>query len=593
MLYRFPARRGHMRHILPCIMMLILLSTGASAATTGCVECHGSEEKMKSSGFPHFIVSATEVAEQSLHRSASCHDCHLGNPEAKSREDAHKGMVSLLPVQKKGLVPSTAPRKTALGYGTSPSNRLYISTIKDGKETKDGTVATVQWHDKRRDTLAADFTTLKNSCGRCHARQFEEFSRSAMGAMAKQSSYKGWTDPARGPHNCGPWFDGNLEMMQANTTLPIPKDGHAVNQKVCNTCHTGCLDCHYDPHPKSPKNRALGSHTFVKSPTPMSCYGNGRANLCHAGPEDNRRGAGYYGASFSVPEGNEPDIHQKAAIGCLDCHDSSRNDKKLGHGVVKRQASESCVRCHRAAVEGHAASAHKKLTCEACHIQKVAGYQATYWGPGRQAGTATPFFKYKGYQGIMELPILIKDQKGRWIPVKPYPMAVMNQKEAPWKPGLHWRYPSSLPVSGRTDDAWAFTGLHGGMPSNNKALTWIQMDRLSHKLGKARSCDSCHADPSGSQIQKVKWTYEGPGAEPFSGSHLVTASLKGLKIGDIRSDEELAGENGYQLSALAPWKWLDVWEVAGDFSLPVPRDPAAYRKYKADMKLARSGRLIH
>jgi hypothetical protein len=414
-----------------------------------------------------------------------------------------------------------------------------------------------------------------------------------MGGMAKQSSYKGWTDPARGPHNCGPWFDGNYEVMQANTTLPIPKDGHAVNQKVCNTCHTGCLDCHYDPKPKNPKNRALGSHTFVKSPTPLSCYGNGRANLCHAGPEDNRRGAGYFGGSFSVPEGNEPDIHQKAGIGCLDCHDSSRNNKSLGHGAIKRQAGESCARCHKVAVDAHASSIHKKLTCEACHIQKVAGYQATYWGPGKQAGTATPFFKYKGYQGIMAQPILIKDQKGRWIPVKPYPMAVMNQKEAPWKQGLHWRYPAGLPDMQRTDDAWAFTGLHGGLPDNNKALTWIQMDRLSHKLGKARSCDSCHADVGGSQIQKVAWSYDGPGAEPFNGSHTVVASRSSLKIKDIRATEEIVADKGFVLSALAPWKYLDVWEVSGDFSIPVPQDRAAYKKLIADPKLARSGHLIH
>lgn len=582
-----------MRQILPYIIFVILLATKSIAAATGCVECHGSMEKMKAAGFPHFTVTAREVAEQSGHRSASCHDCHMGNPAAQSREDAHRGMVSLLPVQKKGLSPSSGPRKTPLGYGINPANRLYISAMKDGKEIKDGTIATVQWHDKRRDNLAADFATLKNSCGRCHARQFEEFSRSAMGAVAKQSGYKGWTDSARGPHNCGPWFDGNFEVMQANSAIPIPKDAHALNQKVCNTCHTGCLDCHYDPQPGNPQNRALGSHTFVKSPTPMSCYGNGRANLCHAGPEDNRRGAGYYGGSFSVPEGNEPDIHQKAGIGCLDCHDSSANNKRLGHGVVKRQAGESCAKCHSDLVASHSLSIHKKLTCEACHIQRVAGYQGTYWGPGRLAGKETPFFKYKGYQGIMEQPILIKNQKGRWIPVKPFPMAAMNQKEAPWEPGLHWRYPADLPDLARTDDAWAFTGLHGGLPSNNKALTWIQMDKLSHKLGKARSCDSCHSDPSGSQVQKVKWSYEGPGAEPFSGNHTVTASATGLKISDIRSAEPIVPEKGYQLSALAPWKWLDVWEVSGDFSIPVPSDPAAYNRYKADMKLARTGRLIH
>jgi len=83
---------------------------------------------------------------------------------------------------------------------------------------------------------------------------------------------------------------------------------------------------------------------------------------------------------------------------------------------------------------------HKKLSCEACHVSNVAGYQATFWGPGVLAGTETPDYKYNGQYGSMKEPILIKDQAGRWIPVKPFPMAVLNQKAADLKPGLHWRY---------------------------------------------------------------------------------------------------------------------------------------------------------
>lgn len=579
-------------------LLFVLLTLAAPAAAAppenGCRSCHESPQRMKELGFPHFTVTSHEVRAQTRHSTADCQHCHLGNPQAGTKEAAHKGLARLLVVRKKGLTTDLSPRNEPLAYGSNPANRLYIATEKDGQKTRDAAVATIQWQDKRADNLALDFEGLKNTCGSCHAKQFDEFLKSPMGAMAKQSQYAGWTDPKRGPHNCGPWFEGNYDRMQANTGVPIPKAGHAVNQKVCNSCHTGCLDCHFNPQPKDPKNLAAGSHSFAKTPPSPSCYGNGRANLCHAGPEDNRRGAGYYGGPFSIPEGNEPDVHVKATVGCLDCHDSSKNDKRLTHGVVKRQAQASCVRCHSRQVAAHDSSQHKSLTCEACHIQQVAGYQATYWGPGKLAGVDTPFFKYKGYQGVLSQPILIKDQRGRWIPVKPYPMAVMNQKEAPFKLGLYWRYPDTLPDELRTDDAWAFTGLHGGMVGNNKALTWIQMEKLSHKLGKARSCDSCHGEQlNGTQMQKAAWTYDGPGAEPFKGSHSVVASKNSLKIMDIQAHERLTVEPGFALSSLAPWAYLDVWEVSGDFSIPVPRDKAAYANQAADYRKAKAQKIIH
>lgn len=579
---------------LPVVLFALIAPAQAETTMSSCRLCHENPQRMQELGFPHFTVSSQEVQAQTRHSATDCQDCHLGNPQAPGTEEAHKGLARLLVIRKKGLTSDRSPRNTALAYGSNPANKLYISTGKDGQQTRDASVATLQWQDKRADSLAFDTATAEKTCGVCHPKELKEFSKSPMGAMSKQSQYAGWTDPQRGPHNCGPWFEGNLDKMQANTAIPISPTGHVVNQKVCNTCHTGCLDCHFTPQPKNAKNPAIGSHTFTKTPPSPSCYGNGRANLCHAGPEDNRRGAGIYGGPFSIPEGNEPDVHVRAKVGCLDCHDSSQSDKRLAHGVVKRQAQGSCVRCHQQAVAGHAASLHKNLTCEACHIQQVAGYQATYWGPGKLAGIDTPFFKYKGYQGIMPQPILIKDQRGRWIPVKPYPMAALNQREAPFKPGLYWRYPIDLPDHQRTDDAWAFTGLHGGLVGNNKAMTWIQLDKLSHKLGKARSCDSCHADLlTGTQVQKVTWNYDGPGAEPFTGSHTVAASRNSLKIKDIQAHERVVIEKGFAMSALAPWAYLDVWEVSGDFSIPVPHDKAHYSALKGDPKQAKAKKIIH
>lgn len=577
-------------HLIPLVMSVVL-STSAYAADS-CRDCHENSQKMAALGYGRFVVTQQEVEAQSR-MPAGCSGCHLGDSQANEKDAAHQGMARLLVVRKKGLTADTSPRKYPLEFSADQTNRVYAVTERDGVKTKDSSVAALSWHDKRTDTLTQNFEVMKKTCGACHAKEFAEFSKSTMGTNGKQSQYKGWNSPQRGPHNCGPWFEGAYDQMQANTTVPIDKKSHVINQKVCNTCHVGCLDCHYNPMPKSATDSSMGSHTFAKTPPVLSCYGNGRTSICHAGPEDRRRGAGYFGGSFSFPEGNEPDIHLKVKVGCLDCHDNSKSDKKLGHGMIRRQASNSCKRCHSQAVKSHAVSLHKNLSCEACHIQNVAGYQGTYWGPGTVAGTATPYYKYKAYYGTMAEPILIKDQRGRWIPVKPFPMAVMNQKSSPYKAGLYWRFPATLPDLQRTDDAWAYVGLFGGLPENNKALLWIQMDKMSHKLGKSRGCDSCHADLHGTQRQQVKWDYSDPGALPFDGSHTVVADRKGLSIRDMRS-EKIEPDEGVAISAFAPWIYLKkAWKVAGDFSLPIIRDRKKYDRIRVSTETARAAGALH
>lgn len=573
------------------LMMSAIFSANGYAADS-CRDCHENSRKMASLGYAAFAVTQKEVEAESR-MPAGCSECHLGNPEASDRDAAHQGMARLLVVRKKGLTADASPRKYPLEFGTNQMNRLYTVTEKDGKKTRDSSVAALSWHDKRADSLTQDFEIMKKSCGVCHEKEFAEFARSTMGTNGKQSQYRGWTDKQRGPHNCGPWFEGTYDQMQANTTVTMDRKSHAINQKACNSCHVGCLDCHYNPMPKSATDPSMGRHTFTKTPPALSCYGNGRTSICHAGPEDRRRGAGYFGGSFSFPEGNEPDVHLKAGVGCLDCHDSSKSDASLGHGTVRRQADSSCKRCHSEAVISHAGSLHKNLSCGACHIQRVAGYQGTYWGPGTMAGAETPYFKYKAYYGIMPEPVLLKDQKGRWIPVKPFPMAVMNLKDSPYTPGLHWRFPATLPDLQRTDDAWGYVGLFGGLPENNRALLWIQMDKMSHKLGKSRSCDSCHGDPQGVQRQPVTWEYSDPGAAPFGGSHKVVADRNGLSIREMRS-EKIEPDKGVAVSAFAPWVYLgNAWQIAGDFSLPVIRDRKAYERIKSSTEAARTAGALH
>lgn len=574
------------------VVLFCCFLPAAGWSQDSCRGCHEDLRQMTGYGYGHFTVSQREVEIQSG-MPAGCSDCHRGNPAAGDRSAAHQGMGRLKPVLKKSFAVLSSPRSYPLEFGGNQTNRIMLSVERNGKKGRNPDVTAILYQDKRSDTLSQDFSMMEKSCGTCHKKEFSEFTKSTMATNYKQSQYRGWTDKQRGPHNCGPWFEGNLERLRTNSTQPLTDKAAAIGQKSCNTCHVGCLDCHYNPQPKNPAIPSHGVHTFVKTPPAESCYGNGRGTVCHAGPEDRRRGAGYFGGSFSFPDGAAPDVHLKAKVGCLDCHESSKSNPTMGHAMIKRQAQDSCVRCHAETVRKHAVSLHRNLSCEACHITNVGGYQGTYWGPGTLAGTPTPYFKFKAYYGIMAEPFLIRNQQGRWIPVKPFPMAVMNQKDAPFTPGLHWRYPASLPDLQRTDDAWAYVGLFGGMPENNKALLWIQLDKLSHKYGTGRTCDSCHADRQGIQRQQVAWEYSDPGAFPFQGSHVVIADKNGLFIREMRS-ERIEPEAGYSLSSLAPWVYLkDKWQVKGDFSLPVIRDRSAYDTMKHAVIKGQINTVIH
>lgn len=578
--------------IVPILCFLVLAPSPVRGATDSCLACHGDAPRMQKLGYPHFTVTTTAVARQSGMKAA-CSDCHLGNPAASQRKDAHRGMGRLLIVKRKGLVATPADRKEPLKLTGSPMYRIRYRTERGGKAAFDPTVATVLYQDKRRDTLSQNYPMMEKTCGGCHPREYAGLRASTMGRNAKQSRYQSWTDPTHGPHNCGVWFDGNYERIAADTAVPFSRETAALEQRSCNGCHVGCLDCHYDPRPTDPANPGTGVHTFRRVPPPESCYGGGRGPYCHAGPEERRRGAGYFGGPFSHPEGMPADVHVGAKVGCLDCHDTHRTDPKLGHALVKRQAR--CGKCHEAVVKSHAASLHKSLSCEACHIRNVGGYQATFWGPGILAGSPTPFFKFKDYYGIMRDPILIRDQKGRWIPVKPYPMAVENQKRGlDLAPGLYWRYPASFPDLERTDDAWGYVGIVGGLPENNRAILWIQMDKLSHKYGRARDCGSCHDSPDGEQRQEVRWEFSDEGAFPFKGHHTVVANRQGLSIRGMQADEKVEPSPGYRNSAFAPWLFLpDAWRIPGDFALPPIKDRQRYDAERHDPEKARWSGTIH
>jgi hypothetical protein len=280
---------------------------------------------------------------------------------------------------------------------------------------------------------------------------------------------------------------------------------------------------------------------------------------------ERRRGDSYLGKEFSEPSGLPEDVHVGKKIECVDCHQTGPG----GMGHIERTAT--CQDCHPEVEQAMAASVHKKVTCEACHVKILGGYEMTSWGPGMIGGKPNPFKKYSLYYGPQRPPLLIKDQAGRWIPVKIWPNSVGNIKGpvAP-KPGLTFRWPK-----GETHDAYVQLGTFNVQGGNNLYVAWIQLDQVAHPLGKSRSCGSCHG--SRVQIARVTWTYfDSQGAESFTGSQKVVADKDGLRVKDIKATSKIKLVSGGKIESFAAWLRLgDIWKTGGDFSIP-KSSPAKY-----------------
>jgi hypothetical protein len=281
---------------------------------------------------------------------------------------------------------------------------------------------------------------------------------------------------------------------------------------------------------------------------------------------ERRRGDSYLGMDFSEPVGLPEDIHVSKKIGCIDCHETGPG----GMGHIDRKAS--CQDCHIEVEQAMAAGMHKNVACEACHVKILGGYEMTSWGPGMISSRPNPFKKYSLYYGPQGPPILIRDQSGRWRPVKIWPNSVGGIKETiAAKPGLTFRWPK-----GETHDAYALLGTFSFPGGNNNYLAWIQVEQVAHPLGKSRTCGSCHSQET--QVAEVTWQYfDSQGAEPFSGSQKVVADRSGLHIMDIKATSKIVPMEGGKTEYFAAWLHLgDIWKMDGDFSIP-KSDPVKYR----------------
>ncbi len=508
------------------LIFLILINLLFSASLyESCDYCHSNGTLMKNYSF--YVFSVEEVWNESrMFREGLggplCSDCHLGNATSFDEKTAHSKILTLIVVGKDKLLP--IDRSFYLEI-KNYSNKTYIYLL-NGTEY----IKTVLYHDRNRTTYGFDINIANKTCGKCHSKIVDEFSRSIMGSVRFQSLYVNFSYPA--PHDCGYWLK-NFSLIKNELSVSYTKEQAELNRRVCNQCHVSCLDCHYKPQ--------IGKHAFRRFVEPSTCYyGNGRG-ICHSGAEEFRRGGSYFKGYFT----NKSDIHADIGLSCLDCHIF------MNHNIERKAY---CKDCHKNVEKKIKRSVHRNLSCEACHIStELGGYQIVVWGPGLYWNMSTPLTKHK-YFGKMNTTLLIKNMEGTWIPVKPIPHFVLNIKEKIEKTGLKFRI-----VEGRnfSNDAYIVFGTF--RIGNTSVVAWLHMDKVSHGMGKGKNCTSCHAD--GSQLILSKWWFKDEGFL-MKGRTVIVANSTGIYV------SILGNASPESLYSYAPWMEIQNLSSMGSYALP-------------------------
>ncbi len=590
------------------MMLLLTVVTGAWGfdAASQCVICHGDKAKMRSFGSEAMYLDPARVDAEVGMKGATCVDCHLGDGLQGDKDASHKGLLRPFLIGVGPKLKGEAISRDAAGamQPLVPRGNGMESMIPKGDPKKLEAagvkkIAGIEWHDRDPETMAYSPKIAVQTCGRCHAKEVADYNKSAKGLLKHQRAYRSWAEQLPGPQNCGMWFGQNQEKLAKETTVPYSAVQNAASDRSCNMCHASCNDCHYKPL------AGKGSHSFGQPDTP-SCYGGGRASICHAGPMDRRRGAGFVRGDYSFPNNLPQGAHVKAGLQCTDCHKPVNH--QFGH-LSADDARGSCTTCHSEIVEAVKSSSHANVDCTACHVTVSGAYQYTFWGPGNTLGVETPYGKHKEYYGTRDLPTIIKNASGRWIGVKPYPMAVLNQTLELGPSGLLFRSIPKRSIPGNTkigepeffdvsrsvtdvNDAFIIVGTRSDLPSGNKAILWVQMDKLSHAMGKSRSCSTCH--DSHAQVGRSAWKYfeEKDMTKPFKGSYTVTADKNGIRFSNqVWENPALAAKR--KLEDIAPFALLpkDAWDVKGvDLSIPYDESKTGLARSELDAFLAELGK---
>lgn len=575
------------------LLFISLLAATAHAfeADSSCVRCHGDAAAMKELGYPQMYLDPAEVDKEVNMGGISCVSCHLGDSTKLNKDEAHAGMPRPFYAAVGAKLKYQAVGREITNYDPiqpkgKDRTKLLMRKPDPAKAEELGVkiLAQLFYHDHDPKTMAYDPAIAMKTCGSCHEDEVKNYNASGMGLNKTQRAFTGWTDSPPGPQNCGVWFGdkANYDHIEGECTRPADYTGAMADAagRGCNKCHASCTDCHYQGYKES-----AARHSFTKVPEKLSCYGSGKGTICHAGPMDRRRGAGYLRNEFAFPVNELPqDAHDAAGLNCNDCH--TFKDHTYGH-LGSEDARNSCQKCHTEIYEAVKTGDHKNVDCTSCHIQAVGAYQFTFWGPGKSEGMTNLYTKHKEFYGTRSMPLIVKQPAtGLWIPLKPYPMGAMNiKKDVKQDKHLMLRTINKTEVKGKTEigepekfmverkadqvnDMYVITGTHSGFGTDDKMLAWVQMDKMSHSIGKARDCDSCHS--SHEQTATSWYTYENTNdvTKPFYGSYTVKAGKKGLTFENFKNTEVTPVE-GRNVEDFAPFLLkTGVWNVKGiDFEL--------------------------
>jgi hypothetical protein len=578
-----------------CSIFLIFLNHASDAR--GCTDCHSNPQKMLSLGYPHLTVTSHEITAQTR-MLATCTDCHLGNPESTDKELAHEGLLTVMAIKdrtweavRRAMTKSTdlSSWQTLEPRGLNRADALLPKIISGGNIRNNPDYKLIIWHDRNVETLAFNPLIAEKTCGKCHGDIVKKFLQSPMGGGRKahtQSQYKAWTGPA-GPQSCGLWVGKLAEPDQATFTkenvghynqhaaMHLTEKTAYDNQRRCNQCHVGCLDCHYSPAKRDEKNPQIGPHDFTKRPDPVACYGGGKSFSCHAGPLERRRGDGYIRTEFTQASEDgirklkdSPDIHMKNGVLCIDCHEP--NKENGFHADLRRDAD--CSKCHLSVVKAHAKGPHKKVDCASCHTTLIGGYAFNFWSAVGPKGNENPLTRIQDYLVGAVSPLLIKNPKGIWIPVHVVPHISGNVKadEVVLSKGLIFRNSPDAAIDRLyfSNDSYAVTGFVVNLDNkDHDTMVWMNIDRVAHAAGKSRNCGSCH----GSTSQRIVIPYsDGSYKDVGDGEYVLAADEKGLRV-EFHDSKYAPLPEGLRLLR-------DKWALSGNFALPGLKNKKYYDK---------------
>lgn len=308
------------------ILFFLVSSTELSHAEKqpqGCLQCHDGIES---------------IGEK--HEDLSCEECHQGNPESSTKEDAHKGLIKnpgdlnivdqtcgvchggIVEKLKKSLHATSAGIISGARYtwaAQKEKNSIYaVRQIKDtdGNIPEDlGALKELKQLPHYQDSNQPVDDYLRNQCLRCHV--WTEGAR-------RRGDYRG-----SGCSACHVLYTDDGYSKSGDKTITKDESGHPARHEITNKIPSvQCVHCH---------NR--GGRTGVSYLGMMESDGYGTPFK-----PDGTKQPKLHGKYYNYLQ---MDLHLEAGMHCIDCH--TVNDIH-GDGNIyskKEQAVEiECTDCH-------------------------------------------------------------------------------------------------------------------------------------------------------------------------------------------------------------------------------------------------------